>query len=101
MSENQDGGGTEQPTPEHERPAPASTPPPAANEGEKAVNLSIEERGVVVMPAVPVPTNEVDIGGMPSADASPVSGGGGGGTDAAPADAGGGAAPSGDSSSGE
>jgi hypothetical protein len=43
---------------------------------QKSVNLSIEEKGMVVMPAVPVPTNEVDIGNMPGANPSPGEGSG-------------------------
>ncbi len=76
MSEKAEGGGEPQ-----EKPVP--TPEPveerqAPERGDKSVNLSIEERGMVVMPEVPVPTNEVDLGNMPSADASPGEGGGDG-----------------------
>jgi hypothetical protein len=73
MSEKAEGGGEPQeksvprPQPVEERQAP--------EHGDKSVNLSIEERGMVVMPEVPVPTNEVDLGNMPSADASPGAGG--------------------------
>ena len=69
MSEKAEGGGEPQ-----ERPAPAPEPADERQAPEregKSVNLSIEERGMVVMPEVPVPTNEVDLGNMPSADASP------------------------------
>lgn len=61
------------PEPAPERPAPE--PPAPAREPDR-VNLSLEEKGMVVAPAVPVPTNEVDVGGMPGADASPGEGGG-------------------------
>lgn len=54
-----------------ERPpqAPESEPKPAAD--TEAIGLSIEERGMVVMPQVSVPLDQIDIGNMPRADASP------------------------------
>lgn len=79
MSErSNDGGGNQAPDrgrPESvpERPAPEHPVPAREPDG---VNLSLEEKGMVVAPAVPVPTNEVDVGGMPGADASPGEGGG-------------------------
>lgn len=50
----------------------------APSEGE-AIGLSIEERGMLLAPDVPVPTNKVDIGNMPAADARPAAGGNEGG----------------------
>lgn len=67
------GGGEDRPArppaPEQEAPAP------------EAIGLSIEERGMVVMPQVSVPIGQIDVGNMPRADARPTGeeGGGGGG----------------------
>jgi hypothetical protein len=76
--QSSDGGGGQasdrgHPEPASERPVPE---PPAPAREPEGVNLSLEEKGMVVAPAVPVPTNEVDVGGMPGADASPGEGGG-------------------------
>lgn len=49
--------------------APESEPKPTAD--TEAIGLSIEERGMVVMPQVSVPLDQIDIGNMPRADASP------------------------------
>jgi hypothetical protein len=49
--------------------APESEPKPAAD--TEAIGLSIEERGMVVMPQVSVPLDQIDVGNMPRADASP------------------------------
>jgi hypothetical protein len=70
-SEKRGGGGGDRPprNVEH-RPAPS--------EGE-AIGLSIEERGMLLAPDVPVPTNQVNIGNMPAADARPATGGNEGG----------------------
>ena len=46
-------------------------------EGER-VNLSLEEKGMMMAPAVPIPTNEIDVGNMPSAGANPPEGNAGG-----------------------
>jgi len=73
MSEqSNDGDGDQAP----DRGCPEPAPPVPAREPD-GVNLSLEEKGMVVAPAVPVPTNEVDVGGMPGADASPGEDGGG------------------------
>jgi hypothetical protein len=53
-----------------ERPARAPEPEPKAADTE-AIGLSIEERGMVVMPQVSVPVDQIDVGNMPRADASP------------------------------
>jgi hypothetical protein len=91
MSEKAEGGSEHQ-----ERPAPAPEPVErqAADHEGKSVNLSIEEKGMVVMPEVPVPTNEVKLGDMPSADAGP--GGGGSGSEAGGSEGGGSAGDSGE-----
>ncbi len=69
MSEKQDGHGKHNSSEQQpERPAAPRTE-------QENVNLSIEEKGMVVMPEVPVPTNEVDVGNMPGANTSPSEGG--------------------------
>jgi hypothetical protein len=55
-----------------------SSPPPAPDRGQDGVNLSIEERGMVVMPQTPDPQMNVQIGGLPTAEGS--GGGEGGGS---------------------
>lgn len=68
MSEEKRRGRDEPPRLEEPaRPAP----PPSETEG---IGLSIEERGMVVAPDVPLPTNKVNVGNLPSADARPADG---------------------------
>ena len=85
MTKESDGGGRGQ-TPEREGSEPAPERPAPTREPE-AIALSLEEKGMVTMPAVPIPTNEVDIGNMPSANTgSPESKTGGGRGDSADSD---------------
>jgi hypothetical protein len=78
-----------------ERPArsPESEPKPAAD--TEAVGLSIEERGMVVMPQVSVPIDQIHVGNMPRADASPA------GSESTADSGGEGGSGSGDAASGE
>jgi len=63
-----------------DRPARPSAPEPEAPASE-VIGLSIEERGMVVMPQVSVPIDQIDVGNMPRADARPTGDEGGSGGD--------------------
>ena len=61
-----------------DRPVPPPDAEPTAPDTD-AIGLSIEERGMVVMPQVSVPIDQIDVGNMPRADARPTGGQGGDG----------------------
>lgn len=74
--------------PKQSRDSGSGSPPP--ERGQDRANLSIEEKGMLVMPVTPSPQGHVDVGGLPSSEGS----GGGEGSSGGGSEGGGQSSPS-------